>query len=252
VFSDRAHPVDLNGDVGEGTGQDEELIPLLTSANIACGVHAGDSETMYKTVILARRHGVSAGAHPSYPDREHFGRRTMSLTDMEVEECVAKQILALREIAAPEQVRVRHVKPHGALYNTAVRDRSVADAIARGVARCDPSLVLVGLAGSELIAAGARAGLRTASEVFADRQYQADGRLVPRDAPHAVLHDVSVIVPRAVRMVRDGVVTAIDGREVPLQADTICIHGDTPDAPALASALRLALGDAGIALRALA
>jgi UPF0271 protein len=175
----------------------------------------------------------------------------MSLTDREVEECVAAQILALREIAAREHVRVQHVKPHGALYNTAARDRSVADAIARGVARCDPSLVLVGLAGSELIAAGTRAGLRTASEVFADRQYQADGRLVSREAPNAVLHDVSVIVPRAVRMVRDRVVTSIDGREVSLQADTICIHGDTADAPALASALRRALGEAGIQVRGL-
>jgi UPF0271 protein len=246
VFGDRAHPVDINGDVGEGVGQDPELIPVLTSVNIACGGHAGNLDTMQATVRLAARHGVAVGAHPSYPDREHFGRRFMPMSDSDVEQCVAEQVRALAEVAALERVPIRHVKPHGALYNVAARDPLVAQAIARAVASIDRRLVLVGLARSELIAAGARAGLATASEVFADRAYHADGTLVARDTPGAVLHDPAVIVPRAVRMVRDCRVTAVDGHDVALRPDTICVHGDAPGAVAIAVALRNGLEDAGI------
>ena len=172
----------------------------------------------------------------------------MPLTDTEVGRCVTEQLHALAEIARIEDVRIRHLKPHGALYNVAARDRAVADAIARATAGFDASVVLVGLAGSELIAAGARAGLRTASEVFADRAYNSDGTLVARDSPGAVLDDVRVIVPRAVRMVREGLVTAIDGRDVAVRAETICVHGDTPEAPALAAALQHGLRAAGITI----
>jgi UPF0271 protein len=246
VFGDRAHLVDLNGDVGEGVGLDSELIPVLTSVNIACGGHAGDLDTMQATVRLAARYGVAVGAHPSYPDREHFGRRFMPMSDSDVEESVAEQVRALAEIAAIERVPLRHVKPHGALYNVAARDPRVAHAIARAVASVDRRLVLVGLAGSDLIAAGTRAGLATASEVFADRAYRADGSLVDRTAAGAVLHDAASIVPRAVRMVRDCRVTAIDGHDVAVRPDTICVHGDTPGAVAIAVALRRGLAEAGI------
>ena len=248
MSGDGAERIDLNGDVGEGVGQDFDLIPLLTSANVACGLHAGDAGTMRATVALARHHGVAVGAHPSFPDREHFGRRPMSLTAAEAEASVAAQIRALAEIAAREGARLRHVKPHGALYNMAARDVTLADAIARATAAVDPALILVGLAGSELIAAGRRTGLAIAHEVFADRAYAADGTLVPRDRPGAVIHDVDIVAGRAVAMVRDRSVAAIDGTRVPIEADTICLHGDTPNAAALARRIRQALTDAGIQL----
>jgi UPF0271 protein len=248
VFADRPHSIDLNADVGEGVGQDEDLLPLVTSANVACGIHAGDPGTMSQTVELAKAHGVAVGAHPSYPDRAGFGRRAMSLTEGEIEGCVSIQVRALAEIAALYGVSLRHVKPHGAMYNVAARDPIVANAIARAVAALDPSLVLVGLAGSELIAAGKRAGLRTASEVFADRGYRADGSLVPRGEPGDILHDPEAVVPRAVAMVRDGAVTAVDGARVELQVETLCVHGDTPGAAALAMRLKQGLLAAGISL----
>ena len=251
MSGDCAHPVDLNGDVGQQIGHDADLIPLLTSINVACGGHAGDAVTMRETVIAGRSHGVAVGAHPSYPDREHFGRRALSLTDMEVEQAVLTQLRTLAEIAGLEGVRLGHVKPHGALYNVAARDASVAAAIARAVTLFDRSLVLVGLAGSESIRAADRAGLRTASEVFADRAYHSDGTLVPREVAGAVIHDPRVIVPRAIRMVAHGYVTSVDGGDVAVRADTICVHGDTADAPALAAALRAGLREAGIEVRTL-
>jgi UPF0271 protein len=246
VSWDRAHLVDLNGDVGEQIGYDVDLIPLLTSINVACGLHAGDEATMRETVIAGRELGVAVGAHPSYPDRAHFGRRVMSLTATEVEECVFTQVRTLAEIAAREGVRLRHIKPHGALYNVSARDAAVASAIARAVATFDRSLIVVGLAGSESIAAAASAGLATASEAFADRAYRSDGTLVARETAGAVIHDSREIVPRAVRMVQEGVVTSIEGSIVAVRADTICVHGDTPQAPALAAALRAGLVEAGI------
>jgi UPF0271 protein len=243
--------VDLNADVGEGVGQDPDLIPLLTSANVACGLHAGNDETMHATVALARQHGVAVGAHPSYPDREGFGRRTMEMSHAEIEACVSSQLYTLSRIAAVEGVRLRHVKPHGALYNTAVGNEAVADAVARAVAAFDASLVLMGLAGSALLSAGTRAGLRTASEVFADRAYRADGTLVPRDQPGSVIHDADAVVARAVGMVRDRAVVAFDGTRVSLAPETICLHGDTPGAAHLASRIRRALVDAGVELMAI-
>jgi 5-oxoprolinase (ATP-hydrolysing) subunit A len=252
VFTDHPQRVDLNGDVGEGIGQDPELIPLLTSVNVACGGHIGDGASMRAAVVLARAHGVSVGAHPSFPDREGFGRRAMSMTPDQAQQSTADQIRALATIAAEEGVALRHVKPHGALYNMAARDARLADALARAVAAVDRRLILVGLAGSELINAGQRAGLRTASEVFADRAYASDGSLVPRDQPGAVVHEAHVVVERALAMLRDRAVVALDGSHVPLAADTICIHGDTPGAAALGRRLREALRQAGVAVRPLA
>jgi len=243
--------IDLNSDVGESfgaytLGRDADLIPLITSANIACGFHAGDPGVMRATVALAREFGVAVGAHPGFPDLIGFGRRELKATPREVEDAVAYQIGALAGIAATEGLRLQHVKAHGALYNMAVRDASLADAIARATASVDRSLILLGLPGSELIAAGERAGLRTAAEGFADRAYQPDGTLVPRGQPGAVIEQIVTVVTRAIMMARDRVVIATDGSRVPLEIETICVHGDTPGAAALARHIRDALKAAAI------
>ena len=246
--------VDLNADVGEhpdgAATHDAALMSHITSANIACGVHAGDEAVMRQTVVLAREHGLAVGAHPSFPDREGFGRREMDLPAADVEALIRRQVAALAVIARAEGVRLHHVKPHGALFNMAARDHAVADAVARATSALDPSLVLVGLAGSALVAAGRRAGLRTASEGFADRAYRADGSLVPRGEPGALVDDAVAVAARAVAMVRERSVLTIDGRRIDLEVDTICVHGDTPGAPALARAVREALLAAGVEVRA--
>ena len=242
--------VDLNADVGEGCGQDAALFPLISSANIACGYHAGDAQTMRETVALARDHAVNIGAHPSFPDRENFGRREMHLSAAELHTCIAAQIESLAAVAAAEGVRLAHVKPHGALYNMAARDRELAEVIVRAVASVDAGLMIFGLAGSALIAAGARLGLWTVSEVFADRGYQRDGTLLPRDQPGSVLHDDAQVARRAVDMVVEGSVVSADGSLVTLQAETICIHGDTPGAAQMARQVREALGAAGVTIAA--
>jgi UPF0271 protein len=247
--------VDLNADIGESfgiytLGHDAALMPALTSANVACGFHAGDPRVMRETVALARTHGVAVGAHPGFADLVGFGRRQILATPREVEDLVVYQIGALAAVAAAQGVRLQHVKAHGALYNMAARDASLARAIARATAAVDSTLVLFGLAGSELVAAGREAGLRTASEVFADRAYQRDGALVPRDQTGALIDDPDLVVGRAVAMVLDRAVAAVDGARVPLDVDTICVHGDTPGAAILASRIRQALVDAGVRVQA--
>jgi 5-oxoprolinase (ATP-hydrolysing) subunit A len=237
--------VDLNGDVGEGIGHDAALMPALTSANIACGRHAGDVGTMTETVALAVASGVAIGAHPGFDDRAHFGRRELTLSTADIVSLVADQIRDLVSVARAAGAAVTHVKPHGALYNMAARDRQLARAVAEGVASVDASLVLFGLSGSELVRAGEEAGLRTASEAFADRGYRSDGSLLPRDSPGAVLHDPPAVIARAVAMVREGTVEASDGSRIGLRVDTLCVHGDTPGAAALAGRLRAALVSAG-------
>ncbi len=231
-------------------GADADVMPHITSANIACGFHAGDPAVMRDTVRLARRHGVAIGAHPGFPDLAGFGRRDMRVTPQEVEDLVLYQVGALAAMAAAEGVPVAHVKPHGALYNMAARDRPIADAIARAVAAFDRRLVLFGLAGSEMLSAGRSAGLAVAPEGFADRGYEPDGSLAPRSQPGAVIAESAAVVARAVRMVSDGVVTAAGGRDVALDVRTLCVHGDTPGAAGLARALRSGLEAAGIAVRA--
>jgi UPF0271 protein len=243
--------IDLNGDVGESfgayvIGHDAMLIPHVSSANIACGFHAGDPGVMRATVALARAHGVAVGAHPGLPDLLGFGRRNMSVTTQEVEDYVAYQIGALVAIAVSQGVRLRHVKPHGALYNMAAVDAALADAVARATAAVDSSLTLYGLSGSQLVAAAGRHGLRAASEVFADRAYRPDGSLVPRSDSGAVLHDATEIVRRAIAMATTQSVVAVDGTVVPVAADTICVHGDTPGAADIAKTLRTALVSAGV------
>jgi UPF0271 protein len=246
--------VDLNADMGESfgaykLGQDALLMPAITSASIACGFHAGDPGVMRETVALARQHGVSVGAHPGFPDLVGFGRRDIRATAREIEDLVVYQIGALAAVAAAQGLRLQHVKAHGALYNMAVRDGVVADAIARATAAVDRTLVLFGLPGSELVAAGRRVGLRTAREGFADRAYRADGTLVPRHEPGAVIEDTDTVVNRAVSMARDRALTAVDGSPLALEIETICVHGDTPGAAMLASRIRQALTDAGVSIQ---
>lgn len=243
--------IDLNADLGEGFGQyrlgdDAGLLALLTSANVACGFHAGDPMTMRETVAAAMRHGVAIGAHPGYPDLQGFGRRDLAATSAEITAFVLYQIGALDAICRAAGTRLRYVKAHGALYNRAVADDAVAAAIAEAVRLADPSLVLLGLPESHLIAAGRRAGLRTAAEAFADRAYAADGSLVPRSVPGAVIHDVEAVVERALRLVAEGRVATLSGGEIAVSADSLCVHGDTPGAVTLVRAIRARFAAAGI------
>lgn len=247
--------IDINCDMGESfgaysLGRDAEVMTSITSANIACGFHAGDPGVMRRTIVLARAHGVAVGAHPGHPDLVGFGRREMQVSPEEVEDFVLYQVGALAAIAASEGVKLQHVKAHGALYNQAVRERALADAIARAVARFDQSLVFFALPGSALEEAGRAVGLRVACEVFADRAYEPDGTLASRKKPGSVIHDTSAVVERAIAMVRDGRVVATNGEAIPLKADTICVHGDTPGAELLARALRQGLERAGVQVRA--
>lgn len=242
--------IDLNCDLGEGAGNDEALMPLITSANIACGAHAGDETTMRATVRLARRHGVAIGAHPGFADREHFGRREQVLAPREIVALVRGQVEALRRIAGEEGAAVTHVKPHGALYNLAARDAVVAKAVAEAVATLDMSLRLYGPAGSELLKAGREAGLRVVAEVFADRTYQADGSLTPRGRPDAMHAGEAAAVGQVLRMLREGCVRATDGTDVIIAAETVCLHGDGPAAVEFAAGVRQALLAEGVVLRA--
>lgn len=238
--------IDLNCDLGEGAAHDEELMGLITSANIACGGHAGDRETMREAVRQARFYGVALGAHPGYADREHFGRRELSLTSKEIFELVREQTESLQAIASEQKVPLIHVKPHGALYTQAAKNRQVADAIVAAVKAVDGRLRLFGLAGSELIHAGQAGGLRVVNEVFVDRTYRGNGALTSRDEPGALIGDVAEGVRQAMSMLCDGVVPTIDGAEVPVVADTICVHGDGPQAVAYVRELRAALIRAGV------
>jgi UPF0271 protein len=232
-------------------GADDEVMPNITSANIACGAHAGDPGVMRRTVRMAKRHNVSVGAHPGFADLQGFGRREMQADPAEVEDSLLAQIGALAGIALAEGVTVRHVKAHGALYNMAARDAKLAGAIARAIKAFDPALIMFGLPKSAMIDAGLAAGLRVAAEGFADRAYEPDGSLTPRSRAGAVIHDPAVVVERAVRMIRDGIVTTPDGKNIPLKVDTICVHGDTPGAAGLTKRIRAGLEAAGIHVRPL-
>jgi UPF0271 protein len=243
--------IDINSDMGESfgaysIGHDEGLMKSITSANVAAGFHAGDPSVLRATIRLAKANGVAVGAHPGFPDLVGFGRRELNVTAGEAEDLVLYQIAAVAGVAAAEGVRVQHVKPHGALFNMAVRNAELSAAIARAVAAFDRSLILFGLPGSEILAAGKAAGLRVAAEVFADRAYEPDGSLASRRKPGSVIHEPDAVVTRAVRMVRDQTVVATDGSVVPLEADTICVHGDTPGSDDLAARIRAGLEQAGV------
>jgi 5-oxoprolinase (ATP-hydrolysing) subunit A len=243
--------IDLNSDLGESfgswpMGQDDALMDSISSANVACGFHAGDPGSMRVTIARALEKGVAIGAHPGFQDLVGFGRREINASPAEVGDLVLYQVSALAGMAAAQGATLQHVKAHGALYNMACRDRALADAIARAVASLDRSLILFGLPGSELLRAGEAAGLRVAAEVFADRAYDPDGSLTSRARPGAVIQDTARVVERAIKMVRDRQVVAVDGSTVALQADTICLHGDTPGAAEHARAVRAGLEKAGI------
>lgn len=242
--------IDLNCDLGEGAGHDAELMPLVSSVNIACGGHAGDVATMLATLRLASEHGVSAGAHPGFADRANFGRVELPMTPAQVHDLVLTQTQDLLALAGQTRVRVRHVKPHGALYNMASRDPGLAEAAATAVYEADPRLVLVGLAGSRLLEAGCACGLSTLSEVFADRTYRSDGSLTPRCEADALIRDAARGVAQVLGMVRDGRVIATDGSRVAIKADTICLHGDGAHAVEFARQLRAGLQEAGIEIKA--
>jgi UPF0271 protein len=248
--------IDLNADVGESLGpwpmgDDEQLIPLVSSVNVACGTHAGDPLTISRTVGLAVRHGVAIGAHPGYPEIVGFGRRDLDMASDELEASIVYQVGAVAGFCRDAGVPLRHVKPHGALYNRAARDPALAATIARGVQRASSELTLVGLAGSVLIEAGRGAGLHVAEEAFADRAYEPDGSLRSRRLPGALLESPDAAAAQAVSIAVDGRVRSHDGAEVAVRADTICIHGDTPGAVDFAKAIRAALERAGVTIAAL-
>jgi UPF0271 protein len=232
-------------------GNDAAMLRVVTSANIACGMHAGDPRVMRRTVETAAAAGVAVGAHPGYPDLQGFGRRTMTMAAEDLEAALLYQLGALAGFARVAGTRLTHVKPHGALYNTAARDSEVAQTIAQAVAAFDPALIVVTLPGSALAAAARSLGLPVAREGFADRAYQKNGALVPRSQPGAVIHDPAVAAARAVRMVTKGAVQAITGRVIDLEIDTLCVHGDTPDAPQIVRTLRSTLEEAGIEIQPL-
>lgn len=248
--------VDLNCDLGESfgnfkIGNDEVVLQYVTSVNVACGFHAGDPLVMEKTVKMALENNVAIGAHPGYPDLLGFGRRFMNITPEEAKTYVIYQVSALNGFVKAQGGTMQHVKPHGAFYNAAAKDYRLARAIAEGVAAVDDNLILMGLAGGELIKAGKELGLRTASEVFGDRAYTSEGTLVSRTLPGAVIHDKEVSASQILNMVLNGKVHTIDGGEVKLQADSICVHGDNREAVELVKQIRQSLQEANVDIKAL-
>lgn len=228
--------VDLNCDLGEGAGHDAELMPFISSANIACGAHAGDAVTMRETVALARAHGVKIGAHPGFPDRANFGRSELNLSAAELRDSILRQIESLREMA-----ELHHVKLHGALYTLAARDPAIAATTLDAIETVDRTVVVYGLAGSQFVRAARARGFAVAEEVFADRRYRKDGTLVSRSEADATIANADEALEQVLRMVREGVVRSIEGIDVAINADTVCLHGDGPHAVEFAKALNLAL-----------
>lgn len=238
--------IDLNCDLGESfgnykLGMDEKVIPYVSSANIACGYHAGDPMVMEATVALAKKRGAAVGAHPGFPDLLGFGRRPMQVTPREAGAYVKYQVGALMAFCASHGLKLQHVKPHGALYNMAAKDAELARGIAEAIASVDKNIYLMGLAGSVMLEEGRKAGLPVISEVFADRAYNDDGSLVKRQLPGAVIHDPKTAVDRAVKMAKENKVITITGKEISIQADSICVHGDNVQAVELVAAIRQAL-----------
>ena len=247
--------IDFNCDMGESFGMykmgfDEEVIKHITSANIACGFHAGDPMWMRHTVDLALRHGVAIGAHPSFPDLNGFGRRNMVVSADEAKNDVTYQVGALQAFTADK--RLQHVKPHGAMYNMAVNDESLAQAICESILEIDPEMILVALAGSRWLDIAEDMGLKVAREIFADRALNADGTLVSRSQPGSVIHDTTEVVERSLRMVTEGKATAITGEQIDVQADSLCLHGDTPGAVEMAASLKRELEAADVEILPLA
>ncbi len=246
--------IDLNADLGESygpwqMGDDPAMLDLVSSANIACGGHAGDPEVMHRTLDLAHQRGVVIGAHPGYPDREGFGRRIIPMPAPELARMIAAQIGALQGVAALSGAQVRYVKPHGALANLAAADREVADALAQAIARLPGDLAVLAISGTALEAAARQHGLRVFAEIYADRGYQSNGQLVPRSQPGAMIHDPLEAAARLMRYLETGLMPTVDGSEIPLEVHSVCVHGDSPGAVEMARHLRQHLSGAGIAVR---
>ena len=233
--------VDLNSDLGEGAGHDDEILSLVSSANIACGFHAGNPASIFNSIRAAKERGVAVGAHPSLDDRKNFGRIERQVSAAEVYVLVAYQIGAFNALCTAAGVKMKHVKPHGALYNMAVRDRELSDAIAHGVFAVDRRAILFAPSGTDLFRAAQELGLPTAAEVFADRNYNGDGSLVSRTRPEALLHDPAEAAERVLRMLKEGKIRAVDGSDISVRAETVCLHGDTPGAVDFARTLRARL-----------
>lgn len=245
--------IDLNCDMGESfgaykMGTDEEILNYITSANIACGFHAGDPSTMRKTVTMALERNVGIGVHPGLPDLVGFGRRTMDISPQEAYDLIVYQIGAVYAFTKAEGGKLQHVKPHGALYNMAAKSPSLSEAIAEAIYKVDPELILFGLAGGELVKAGKKIGLRSASEVFSDRTYQEDGSLTSRREENALIHDQEVAVNQVIRMVKEGKVKSLQGVDISIQAHTVCIHGDGQNALQFAKYISTSLQNAGITI----
>ena len=238
--------VDLNSDLGEGSGHDDEILGLVSSANIACGFHAGNPASIFNSIRVAKEKGVAVGAHPSLDDRKTFGRTEVQVSAAEVYSLVAYQVGAFRALCTTAGVEMNHAKPHGALYNMAVRNRELSDAIAHGVLAVDARAILFAPTGTELFMAAQELGLQTAAEVFADRNYNSDGSLVSRTKPDALLHDPNEAAERVLRMLQEGKIRAVDGSEISVKAETICVHGDTPGAVEFVRTLRAQLEGEGI------
>ena len=241
--------IDINCDLGEGIGIDELIMPYISSANIACGYHAGNENTMKQTVEICKKYNVAVGAHPSYPDRENFGRTDMLLHPGEIYEMIVKQINSLEKIAEETDVPVHHVKPHGALYNMAARDKMLAPFVALAILDTNSKYILYGLSGSYLIKEGKNLGVKTASEAFADRTYKDDGMLTPRNKTGALIEDADKVVAQVLQMVKEGTVTSTNGKKIPIVAETICIHGDGEHAVEFAKAIHSALKQEGIQIK---
>ena len=242
--------IDLNCDLGEGCGSDAELMRYISSANIACGFHAGNGDTMRKTVELALEHGVAIGAHPGYADPENFGRTPMNLAPAEVRQLIFDQLEALKRVCDPLGAKIRHLKPHGALYNQAAKDRELASAVIEAVAEWDRDLIFYGLSGSEMISEAEKVGLRTASEVFADRTYRTDGSLTPRTESNALITETETSVTQVLDMIRYGRVRSTDAIMVAIKCETICLHGDGDHAVEFATIIRDQLVENGITIAA--
>lgn len=245
------YKVDLNSDLGESfgaytIGMDSEVLKYISSANVACGFHAGDPMVMEKTVALAKANNVAVGAHPGYPDLMGFGRRNMTISPAEAKAYIKYQLGAILAFTKAQGLTLQHCKPHGAFYNNAAVNDELATAICEGVYEVDPDIILLGLAGSRHLEAAKKVGLRYASEVFADRAYMDDGTLVPRKLPGAVIHDTDAAIARVIRMVKEGCVESITGKIIPIKADSICVHGDNPKAIEFVNTIRTSLQAEGV------
>ncbi|MBE6949532.1 MAG: LamB/YcsF family protein [Ruminococcaceae bacterium] len=245
------YKVDLNSDLGESfgaytIGMDSEVLKYISSANVACGFHAGDPMVMEKTVSMAKANGVAVGAHPGYPDLMGFGRRNMTISPAEAKAYTKYQVGAMLAFTKAQGIKLQHCKPHGAFYNNAAVNMELAVAICEGVYEVDPDIILLGLAGSKHLEAAKEVGLRCASEVFADRAYMDDGTLVPRKMPGAVIHDTDITIARVLKMVKEGCVESITGKIIPIKADSICVHGDNPKAIEFVNTIRSTLQAEGV------